>query len=153
MVSDLENSGAGGVLTAPQDLLISKKPLNDDPQIHFTQPIIQDQGKPLYFRGWLNLTDVDVNVQTMTVNLTVILQMLQPEQPPTLASHSPQPHSNPVTTPPPPTMNTLPTSRLTPTAPTASTDSSHLPQHQPPPPPLTTFILNHHHHHSANITA
>ena len=32
-------------------------------------------------------------------------------------------------------MNTLPTSRLTPTAPTASTDSSHLPQHQPPPPP------------------
>ena len=50
------------VLTAPQDLLISKKPLNDDPQIHFTQPIIQDQGKPLYFRGWVNLTDVDVNM-------------------------------------------------------------------------------------------
>ena len=36
-------------------------------------------------------------------------------------------------------MNTLPTSRLTPTAPTASTDSSHLPQHQPPPPPPHHF--------------
>ena len=85
-----------------QDLLISKKPLKDDPQIYFTQPIIQDQGKPLYFRGWVNLTEVDVNMQTMTMNLTVILQMLQPEQPPTLASHSPQPHSNPETTPSPP---------------------------------------------------
>ena len=71
VVSDLGNFGAGGVLTASQDLLISIKPLNDDPQIHYTQPIIQDQGKPLYFRGWVNLTDVDVNMQTMTMNLTV----------------------------------------------------------------------------------